>query len=96
MREIEFKQWLIDSSKYTIRSLNDKMSHCRRIEKVLNKDLDALFRNSKLEDVTALLSEKTSGNDFSSYNRSHLSRALSLYYEFFEKNLKQRPSSSKR
>ncbi len=96
MRETEFKKWLIDTNLYTDRSLNDKMSHCRRIEKITGKDLDSLLRSSSASEALEVLSSIISGKEFSAYNRSHLTRALTLYSEFYERTQMMKPSSRKR
>ena len=84
MRVMEFKQWLTEKGRYKDHSLNDKVSQCRRIEKILNISLDKLTVKHDLNEAVSILRKETMSEKYSSFTRSHLNKALTLYYEFYQ------------
>jgi len=81
MDYVIFKQWLQDEKNMSIRSAADVISRCKRINKMTEK-------NSIDNDTVALLIEMTSYKEMSSFIKSQLKRATTLYLEFTEKKMK--------
>ena len=75
-----FKQWLQDEKNMSIRSATDVVSRCKRINKMTEKD--SIDENS----VSDLI-EMDSYNEMSSYIKSQLKRAATLYMEFTKKEV---------
>ncbi len=79
MDYILFKQWLQQERNMTARSAADVVSRCKRISKLLEKD-------SINENAVSELMKLECYNDMSSYIKSQLKRAATLYQEYTTRN----------
>lgn len=77
MDYVVFKQWLQDEKNMTIRSAKDVVSRCKRINKLTDEE--------NINDKTiSVLIHMESYNTMSSFIKSQLKRAATLYLEFSE------------
>lgn len=75
---VEFKKWLQDEKKMSVRSATDVVSRCKRINRMtLEEEI-----NDKT--ISALI-EMESYEAMSSFIKSQLKRAATLYLEFLGK-----------
>lgn len=76
-----FKQWLQDEKNMSIRSATDVVSRCKRINKMTN--------TNRIDNkaVKILMAAETYA-DMSSFVKSQLKRAATLYMEFDKKEAK--------
>lgn len=80
MDYVVFKQWLQDEKNMSIRSATDVVSRCKRINRMTDMD--------KIDDKTVeILVETESYADMSSFIKSQLKRAATLYMEFCKKEV---------
>lgn len=80
MDYVVFKQWLQDEKNMSIRSATDVVSRCKRINRMTDTD--------KIDDKTVeILVETESYADMSSFIKSQLKRAATLYMEFCKKEV---------
>lgn len=80
MDYVVFKQWLQDEKNMSIRSATDVVSRCKRINRMTDMD--------KIDDKTVEILVKTeSYADMSSFIKSQLKRAATLYMEFCKKEV---------
>lgn len=80
MDYVVFKQWLQDEKNMSIRSATDVVSRCKRINRMIDMD--------KIDDKTVeILVETESYADMSSFIKSQLKRAATLYMEFCKKEV---------
>lgn len=81
MDYIVFKQWLQNEKRMSIRSANDVISRCKRINRLTERDV--------IDDATvAILVEMELYDEMSLYIKSQLKRAATLYMEFVNKEAK--------
>lgn len=75
MDYVVFKQWLQDEKNMSIRSATDVVSRCKRINRITEKE--------DINDKTiSILIEMESYDNMSSFIKSQLKRAATLYLEF--------------
>lgn len=75
MDYVVFKQWLQDEKNMSIRSATDVVSRCKRINRMTEKE--------DINDKTiSILIEMESYDNMSSFIKSQLKRAATLYLEF--------------
>lgn len=80
MDYVVFKQWLQDEKNMSIRSATDVVSRCKRVNRMTDMD--------KIDDKTVeILVETESYADMSSFIKSQLKRAATLYMEFCKKEV---------
>ena len=80
MDYVVFKQWLQDEKNMSIRSATDVVSRCKRINRMTDMD--------KIDDKTVEILVKTeSYADMSSFIKSQLKRAATLYMAFCKKEV---------
>ena len=78
MDYVVFKKWLQDEKKMSVRSAKDVVSRCRRINKITKDDT--------IDDKTIeILIETDAFDDMSTFIKSQLKRAATLYIEFERK-----------
>ena len=75
MDYVVFKQWLQDEKNMSIRSATDVVSRCKRINRMM-EDEDINDR------TVSILIEMESYDNMSSFIKSQLKRAATLYLEF--------------
>ena len=75
MDYVVFKQWLQDEKNMSIRSATDVVSRCKRINRMM-EDEDINYR------TVSILIEMESYDNMSSFIKSQLKRAATLYLEF--------------
>lgn len=81
MDYIVFKQWLQNEKRMSIRSANDVISRCKRINRLTERDVID-------DDTVAILVEMELYDELSLYIKSQLKRAATLYMEFVNKEAK--------
>ncbi|MGN0369540.1 MAG: hypothetical protein ACI4EW_03240 [Butyrivibrio sp.] len=81
MDYIVFKQWLQNEKRMSIRSANDVISRCKRINRLTERDVID-------DDTVAILVEMELYDEMSLYIKSQLKRAATLYMEFVNKEAK--------
>lgn len=75
MDYVVFKQWLQDEKNMSVRSATDVVSRCKRINRMTEKE--------DINDKTiSILIEMDSFDNMSSFIKSQLKRAATLYLEF--------------
>lgn len=75
MDYVVFKQWLQDEKNMSVRSATDVVSRCKRINRMTEEE--------NISDKTvSILIEMESYENTSSFIRSQLKRAATLYLEF--------------
>lgn len=81
MDYVVFKQWLRDEKNMSIRSSTDVVSRCKRSNRMTYTD--------RIDDKTVeILIETDTYADMSSFIKSQLKRAATLYMEFAKKEMK--------
>lgn len=75
-----FKEWLINEKGLKTRSARDVASRARRVNKVIDIDI-----NSPYETIVATLDKNEEFNKFSVYVKPQIKRAVKLYKEFQQK-----------
>jgi len=75
MDYVVFKQWLQDEKEMSVRSATDVVSRCKRINRITKEE--------NINDNTiSLLIENGEYEDMSSFIKSQLKRAVTLYLEY--------------
>lgn len=72
---VTFKQWLQDEKNMSVRSATDVVSRCKRINRLTGED--GISNNT-----VSVLTEMKSYANMSSFIKSQLKRAATLYLEF--------------
>ena len=75
MDYVVFKQWLQDEKNMSSRSATDIVSRCKRINRMTEED-------DINDNTVSVLIEMESYDNMSSYIKSQLKRAATLYLEF--------------
>ena len=81
MDYVVFKQWLQDEKNMSSRSATDVVSRCKRINRMTEED-------DINDNTVSVLIEMESYDNMSSYIKSQLKRAATLYLEFTKEEKK--------
>lgn len=77
MDYLVFRQWLQDEKNMSVRSAKDVVSRCKRINRMTEEeDID--------EKTVSVLIEMEAYDNMSSFIKSQLKRAVTLYLEFIK------------